>query len=154
MIWYPHLTVATIVEHDGSFLVVEEEIVSEQKAGKLVLNQPAGHLDEGETLQQAAIRETLEETGWLVEPTAVLGVSLYPSPANGITYQRISFIAKTVHYNSEQPLDEGIVRAVWMTLEEVENNQARLRSPMVLEDLRRYLAGERYPLSLIQSFGF
>jgi len=154
MIWYPHLTVATIVERDGSFLLVEEETVDTKQMNRMVFNQPAGHLDEGETLQQAAIRETQEETGWLVKPTALLGISLYRSPNNGVTYQRVSFIAETVDYNSEQPLDEGIVRAVWMTLAEVESHEGQLRSPMVLEDLRRYISGEKYPLSLIHSCEF
>lgn len=86
MTWQAHVTVATIVEDQGRFLFVEE-----MKGGRAVLNQPAGHLDPNESLQRAAVRETLEETGWDVELTSVVGIYLYTAPSNGVTYQRICF---------------------------------------------------------------
>ena len=97
MDWKPHITVATIVEDNGRFLMVEE-----LKSGRTVLNQPAGHLDPNETLTEAAIRETLEETGWDVQPTGVLGIYLYTAPSNGVTYQRVCFC---LLYTSPSPRD-------------------------------------------------
>jgi ADP-ribose pyrophosphatase YjhB (NUDIX family) len=84
-----------------------------------VLNQPAGHLDPDETLTEAAIRETLEETGWDVEPTSVLGIYLYTAPSNGVTYQRVCFIAKALKHHPDYQLDDGIVGAKWLTREEL-----------------------------------
>jgi 8-oxo-dGTP pyrophosphatase MutT (NUDIX family) len=148
MIWTPHVTVATVVEHDGRFLLVYENA-----DGKNVYNQPAGHLDEDETLIDAAVRETLEETGWTVKPTAVLNVRLYESPHNGITYLRTTFIAETVSYNPEARLDDGIIEAVWLTREELEACRDELRSPMTLQVIDDYLAGCRYPLEVVAPGG-
>ena len=105
MEWLPHITVATIVEDNGKFLMVEE-----LKGGRAVLNQPAGHLDPHETLTEAAVRETLEETGWDVEPTGVVGIYLYTAPSNGVTYQRVCFIAKainTTHLTADEAEQAG-----------------------------------------------
>ena len=144
MNWPPHITVACIVEKDNKFLMVEE-----QSNGILVINHPAGHLEPGETLHQAAIRETFEETGWHVELTHVLGISKYTVPHNGTVYYRHSFIASPLTKDTDAVLDEGIIRAVWMTIDELEAQADKLRSPLVLKNIRQYLAGERYPLSLI-----
>ncbi|WP_075187972.1 NUDIX hydrolase [Teredinibacter haidensis] len=144
MSWYPHVTVATLVEKEGLFLLVEEK-----KQGQLLLNQPAGHLEQDETLFEAAIRETLEETQWRVELKALLGNSLFTSPANGITYLRTSFIAEPIELDTLHPLDSDIERAVWLSPMEVKKNQYRLRSPMVINDIDRFLKGESYPLELI-----
>lgn len=144
MSWPPHITVATIVEQEGKFLFVEE-----LSNGKLVYNQPAGHLDPGETLQQAAVRETYEESGWHVEATAVVGVSKYTSPHNGTIYYRTTFVAKAISYDNNATLDTGINQAVWLTYEELKAQPEKLRSPLVLKNLEQYLAGERYPLSII-----
>ena len=144
MNWPPHITVACIVEKDDKFLMVEEK-----SNGQIVYNQPAGHLEPDETLQQAAVRETFEETGWHIEPTHVLGVSKYSSKHNGIIYYRTSFIATAIEYDENAQLDEGIIRAVWLTLDELEAQTEKLRSPLVLKNIKQYLAGERYPLSLI-----
>ena len=97
MTWQPHITVATIVEDNGRFLFVEEV-----KNDKRVLNQPAGHLEANETLRDAAIRETLEETGWDVELTGVVGIYLYTAPSNGVTYQRVCFAAKAVKHHPDR----------------------------------------------------
>lgn len=144
MDWYAHVTVATVVEDQGRFLLVEE-----QQNGELVLNQPAGHLEPNESLIEAACRETLEETGWTVAIEGVVGLGLYTSPRNGITYCRTAFHARALKHDPERLLDTGIVRAVWMTLDEIRAAQDRLRSPMVLTVIEQYLAGHRYPLSLI-----
>ncbi|HBK51206.1 MAG TPA: NUDIX hydrolase, partial [Pseudomonas sp.] len=107
MTWQPHITVATIVEHEGKFLFVEEF-----KANQHVFNQPAGHLEPNETLPQAALRETLEETAWEVELTGVVGIYLYTAPSNGVTYQRVCFAARPVRHHADLALDSDIVRAV------------------------------------------
>lgn len=143
-IWAPHVTVATIVEKDGRFLMVYEE-----SDGKKVYNQPAGHLDPNETLQEAALRETLEETGWTVELTGVVGVNLYTAPANGITYCRTTFIAKALSHDPARPLDTGIIEAVWLTYEELVARKDQLRSPMTLQIVEEYRAGRRFPLAVI-----
>lgn len=144
MEWLPHVTVATVVEKNGRYLLVEEH-----SNGALVLNQPAGHLDENETLQQAAVRETYEETGWTVEIKALLGLSLYRSPHNNITYQRTTFIADPVSHNASLTLDDGIVRALWLTYEEVLAASQRMRSPMVIRSIEQYRNGHHYPLEMI-----
>jgi 8-oxo-dGTP pyrophosphatase MutT (NUDIX family) len=144
MSWHAHVTVATLVERDGRFLLVEEI-----KGGRLLLNQPAGHLERGESLIQAAERETLEETGWTVRIDGVVAIGLYTAPANGITYYRTSFHGTALTLDENRPLDEGIVRALWLSVDEVRAQSDRLRSPMVLAVIERYLAGQRYPLSMI-----
>ncbi|MEH6492653.1 NUDIX hydrolase [Halopseudomonas sp.] len=140
----PHLTVACIVERQGRFLIVEEE-----RDGKRVLNQPAGHLEAGETLLQAAVRETREETGWRVELIAVTGLYLFTA-ANGVTYQRACFSARPLDHDAQQPLDDGIVRARWMTLEELQQAQQHLRSHLVLDCILDYLNKPHYSLDLIR----
>ncbi|CAA0088770.1 Phosphatase NudJ [Zhongshania aliphaticivorans] len=143
MDWHPHVTVATVVENDGKFLFVEEI-----KHGRRVLNQPAGHLEKDESLIEAALRETLEETQWRVEILGVVGFGLYVAPANGVTYHRTTFFARPVAFCPEQKLDADIERAVWLTPEELRERRTQLRSPLVLECLERYLGQHRYPLSI------
>ena len=144
MTWAPHVTVATIIERDNRFLLVYEEA-----DGKKVYNQPAGHLDPNETLREAAIRETLEETGWTVKLTGVVGINLYTAPSNGITYVRTTFIADTVSLDADRKLDTGIIEAVWLTYEEVLARKDRLRSPMTLQIIEEYRAGRRFPLEVV-----
>ncbi len=144
MEWYAHVTVATIVEDAGRFLLVEELI-----DGQLVLNQPAGHLERDESLIEAAVRETLEETAWTVAIEGVVGIGLYKAPTNDVTYYRTTFFAKALHYDKARTLDAGITQALWLTLSEVRAQSTRLRSPMVLTVLEQYLAGHRYPLSMV-----
>lgn len=143
----PHVTVATIVEKDGKFLFVEEI-----SGGRTVLNQPAGHLDPKESLIEAAARETYEETGWHVEITGLLGVSLYRSPNNGITYNRTTFTAKPIKQDLTAQLDEGIIRAVWLTLEEAKTFSAVPRSPLVLGSIEQYNQQAVLPLSAISAY--
>ncbi|MBS1236673.1 MAG: tRNA (5-methylaminomethyl-2-thiouridylate)-methyltransferase [Proteobacteria bacterium] len=108
------MVVAAIVERDGKFLLVEEEA-----DGQVVLNQPAGHLDEGETLIDAVIRETLEETAWHIEPQALLGVYRWLHPTKPVTYLRFAFIARALHEEHGRALDHGCLRALWLTPEEI-----------------------------------
>lgn len=143
MIWLAHSSVATIVEHNGRFLMVEE-----RDSDRLVFNQPAGHLDEGETLFHAAVRETLEETGWEVELTHFLGLYHYPAP-NGVTYIRHSFAARALRHHANRELDTPIVAAHWLTAAEIMAPNFAARSPIVRRSLQDYLKGHRYPLSLV-----
>lgn len=144
MSWAPHVTVATIVEDNGRFLLVYENA-----NGNYVFNQPAGHLEPNESLKEAAIRETLEETGWDVELTGVVGVNLYTAPSNGVTYCRTTFIAKPLKHHPDRELDEGIQKAVWMTYEQLAARKDELRSPMTLTIIENYLDGRRHPLSVV-----
>jgi 8-oxo-dGTP pyrophosphatase MutT (NUDIX family) len=139
-----HLVVATVVERDDRFLFVEEQI-----GGGLVLNQPAGHWEASETLVDAARRETLEETGWEVEPTAVLGIYEFEPPELGYGFLRIAFRARPLRHHAERALDEGIARALWLTPQELRREAPRHRSPMVMRCVDDALAGRSYPLSLI-----
>lgn len=140
--WKPNVTVATLVERNERFLLVEEHI-----KGQAVLNQPAGHLDEHESLIEAARRETLEETAWDVEITGFMGCYRYIAP-NGITYLRHGFVAKPLQHFPEQTLDEPIIQTHWMSLDEIMENKERLRSPMVLELIDHYIHGLIYPLTM------
>ena len=143
MSWYPHVTVATIVERDKAFLMVHEHAENGP-----AINQPAGHLEANESLIEAAKRETLEETGWHVEPEALLGIS-HLNASNGITYIRFTFIAKAQSQNLHATLDSDIISPLWLSYEEIIARQHELRSPLVLNDIRRYLNGERLPLSTL-----
>ena len=146
--WLPHVTVATVIEQEGRYLLVEER---DKTSGLMVFNQPAGHLEEGETLAQAALRETLEETGWTVELLGVLGIALYTAPGNGITYNRISFIAKPIAALENAVLDTDITDIHWLEYEEILYNSARMRSPLVIAAIEQYRKGHCYPLDLIYS---
>lgn len=144
--WQAHVTVATIVKKDSKYLVVEEYA----NGGKLVINQPAGHVEADETLVEAAQRETLEETGWTVEVTHFLGIYTYqPSPEK--TYYRYCFIAQPVSHDANLPLDDGIIAANWYNLDELAS-KPNLRSPLVLRCVQDAAAGNRYSLDIIQEF--
>lgn len=145
MVWQPHITVATVIEDDGRFLFVEEF-----KAGRMVLNQPAGHLEANESLREAALRETLEETGWDVELTALLGIYLYSAPSNGVTYQRVCFGARPVHHDPKRELDSDISSIIWLTRDELAVQPERLRSELVLRCVDDYLTGISGPLELVR----
>lgn len=143
----PRLTVAAIVERDGRFLLVEEQSAS----GGLVLNQPAGHVEHGETLLEAVIRETFEETGWRFSPEFLVGVYLWKHPGGISSFLRVCFAGAVDGHDPESPLDEGIERALWLSREELMAQQTRWRSPLVIGTIDDYLAGERYPLAVLKS---
>ena len=143
MTWLPHTTVATIVEQDGRLLMVEE--VDE---GNTVFNQPAGHLDENETLFEAAVRETLEETGWHTTLTAFLGTYVTRAP-NGITYVRHCFVGTPQAHDPAITLDTGIIAAHWLAPEQILAPGFNARSPMVVRTVQDYLDGRRLPLETI-----
>ncbi len=144
MIWKPNVTVAAVVQRDGKFLLVEEET----EAG-LAFNQPAGHLEEGESLVDAVVREALEETAYHFKPTHLVGIYNWKHPAKGVTYLRFAFAGELRGWEAERKLDEGIVGARWLTLDEVKATQARHRSPLILRCIEDCLAGKCYPLDLL-----
>jgi len=148
-IWKPSVTVAAIIERDQRFLLVEE-----QTPDGIKLNQPAGHLDPGESLVTAAAREALEETAHEFHPEALVGVYLsrYQSSQSNldVTYLRFAFMGE-LGILHQRPLDDGILRTLWMSHAEIEATQDRHRSPLVLKCVEDYLAGQRFPLSLIYS---
>ncbi len=146
--WQPDVTVATVVVRDGRLLCVEE-----RSNGNLVINQPAGHLEPDESLLQAAVRETREETGWNVRVTHVVGAYQWKAPETGRHYMRFAFAAEPVDEIPGAKLDEGIVRALWLTPQELQAEAARHRSPLVWRCVADYLGGSRYPLSLVQQLG-
>ena len=146
--WNPEVTVAAIAEIDGRFLMVEERI-----KGRLVLNQPAGHLEDGETLLEAVIRETREETAWRFQPTALVGTYLWRSPDDGRSFLRFTFCGTVDDHRAQQPLDHGIQRTLWVTHEQLLAQAPRLRSPMVMRCLQDYRLGKRQPLDTIACLG-
>ena len=148
MRWNPEVTVAAIVEIDRRFLIVEERIGS-----RLVLNQPAGHLEDRETLLEAVIRETREETAWRFRPEALVGTYLWRSPVDGRSFLRFAFCGTVDDHQAQQPLDKGIVRALWITHEQLLAQSGRLRSPLVLHCLQDFLLGKRQALDSVACLG-
>lgn len=143
-----HVTVAAIVEDKQRFLLVQEKI-----QGELVYNQPAGHLEENETLVEAVIRECQEETAWLIEPQYITGIYQWTHPANQQTFLRVCFYGIQQEHSPQQALDEGIVEAVWLSQEALLSRQISLRSPLVTHCINDYLSGNKYPLELIRHIG-
>lgn len=147
--WTPHATVATIVEKEGKFLLVEERrLINEQGDFGIVYNQPAGHVDEGESIMAAAVRETLEETRWQVEIKHLIGIYIFTAPANGVTYHRYCFAAQAIQHQANNQLDDGILDAKWFSWEEIQQLD-NLRSPLVKRCLQDHINGKQYPLDLI-----
>lgn len=145
--WKPSVTVAAVVEQGGRFLLVEEET-----SEGLRLNNPAGHLEPRESPQQACVREMLEETAHAFRPTALVGVYLsrFQRPSgHDVTYLRMAFCGELGERDPLRRLDDGIVRTVWLTAQEVRASAQRHRSPLVLRCMEDYLAGARHPLSLL-----
>ncbi|MBT2767436.1 NUDIX hydrolase [Stenotrophomonas sp. ISL-67] len=142
--WAPHVTVATVVVRDGRLLLVEEAI-----EGRAVLNQPAGHLEPGESLAAAAVRETLEESGWSVRLTAFIGTYQWTAP-DGTPFLRFAYAAEPISHDLGRPLDTGILRALWLAPAELQAEPSRLRSPLVWEVVADFLAGQRHPLSIMK----
>ena len=144
MQWMPHATVAAIVEDQGKFLLVEEETDRGNR-----YNQPAGHLEDNESLLAAVVRETMEETAYTFHPEALLGIYHWKHEHNDSTYLRFAYIGRVSHHQPTQALDEGIVRSIWMTVEEMREQATLMRSPQVLKCVEDYLAGKRYSLEAI-----
>jgi 8-oxo-dGTP pyrophosphatase MutT (NUDIX family) len=144
MAWKPDVTVAAVIERDGQFLFVEE-----RAGGRVVLNQPAGHLERGETLPDAAARETLEETGWTFVPQHVVGLYLWQAEHGAKTFLRVAFSGHLLGHDPSRPLDHGILRTRWLDRSQLTSLQERHRSPLVARCVDDYLAGVRYPLELL-----
>ncbi|MDR3389751.1 MAG: NUDIX hydrolase [Rudaea sp.] len=142
--WHPDVTVACVVPRDGRFLLVEESI-----RGRLVINQPAGHLEPDESLLDAARRETLEETGWCVELTDLIGIYQWATDGGSRHFLRFAFAAKSLAHDAQRTLDAGVVRALWLDRAEMAAAPARLRSPLVLRCVDDWLAGKRLPLDAV-----
>jgi len=144
MRWTPHVTVAAIAERHGALLLVEEAI-----QGRLVLNQPAGHWEEDESLTDAVQREVLEETGYAFVPEVLIGIYRWDVPDRELTYLRFVFAGRVGAVPIRETLDHNILRALWLSPEELQTEHARLRSPMVLRCVQDYLAGRRFPLEIL-----
>ena len=147
MVWKPNVTVAAVIERDGRFLLVEENT-----ANGLAYNQPAGHLEPGESLIDAVKREVWEETAWQFEPQALIAVQLWRKDPDHPSYLRFCFTGTVHSHNPAQVLDEGIVATHWLSAAEISGQGLPLRSHLVLQTLQEYLSGNRYPLSLLQTF--
>jgi len=132
------LTVAAVVDLDGRYLMVEERAM-----GRRVLSQPGGHIEAGETPEEAVVRETLEETGCKIECGELIGIYLWIHPQTRQQYLRIAYEANYLSCDEEQELDTGIIARLWATLPELESRQAQLRTPAVLQCVRDYAAGKR-----------
>ena len=147
-VWRPHVTVATIVPNAGRFLLVEEEI-----RGQMLINQPAGHLEPGESLVNAACRETLEETGWDVRPDCLVAVQQWVHPRYGRHFVRFTFAATPLVHHADRALDDGICEVLWLTRGEIAAASDRLRSPLILSSIDAWLGGQRLPLSALDYTG-
>jgi ADP-ribose pyrophosphatase YjhB (NUDIX family) len=143
--WKPNVTVAAVIERGGRYLLVEEA----SPRGP-VLNNPAGHLDTGETLLQAVVREVLEETARAFRPTHLVGIYLAPSAGGDITYLRFAFAGEVGEPEPGRALDAGILRTLWLTPEQIEAEGARHRSPLLARCIADHRAGHRHPLELLR----
>jgi len=139
---HPEITVAAVTETDGRFLVVEERIDR-----RLVINQPAGHVEPGETLLEAVVREVREETAWLFTAKELVGVYLWRRPDTGRMTKRFTFTGAVSDHRPHQPLDDGIIATHWLTQAELKGREPQLRSPLVLRCVEDYLGGRRQPLT-------
>lgn len=148
MIWKPHFTVAALVEHQERFLCVEEA-----PAGRTVLNQPAGHLDENESLLDAVIRETHEETGHQFTPECIIGIYRWQNPDDQETFIRVTFLGSVDTESNPTPIDNSILQSLWLSKEEMTARKQDMRSPLVMQCIDDYQRGKRYALDLISDFG-
>jgi 8-oxo-dGTP pyrophosphatase MutT (NUDIX family) len=150
--WKPNATVASVTERNGEYLMVQE-----RASGVLVLNQPAGHLDQGESLLQAVVRETLEETAQIVRPVALIGVymSRYKNEVEGVdaTYLRFAFLCEWLGSEAGRKLDEPVEQALWLSAQQIAARQSEHRSALVSQTLDDHLRGRRFPLDLIYTHG-
>ncbi|MBK8283861.1 MAG: NUDIX hydrolase [Ahniella sp.] len=147
-IWRPDVTVAAVVPRHNRLLFVAERV-----RGTLVLNQPAGHLEHNETLLDAVVRETLEETRWKVQPAHLLGVYQWQSPVDGIGFLRFAFVAEALADHPERALDDGIEQVLWLNRAELLDCGIPLRSPLVLACVDDFLAGRQHAADLCRWVG-
>jgi 8-oxo-dGTP pyrophosphatase MutT (NUDIX family) len=147
MVWKPHVTVAAVVEQQGKFLLVEEHTVE-----GVQFNQPAGHLEAGETLLDAVIRETLEESAYHFLPTALVGIYQWHQSSHDRTYLRFAYTGEISGYEEGRALDTGIIRALWLTPEEIHAQARSHRSPLVMACMQDYLRGMRFPLDVVTTY--
>jgi 8-oxo-dGTP pyrophosphatase MutT (NUDIX family) len=143
--WTPRVTVAAVVERNGRFLLVEEEV-----NGHLRLNQPAGHLEDGESVLDAVVRETLEETAWHFRPQALVGVYRWRHPSSGETYLRFAFCGEVHDQEADRPLDAEIRDVCWLEVQALGQRRSQWRSPLVWRCIEDYLAGRRYGLEILR----
>lgn len=142
----PRITVATVVPDGGRFLFVEERV-----RNRLVLNQPAGHLEPGESLTDAAVRETQEETGWRIRIESLIAIYHWPEPPDRKPVLRFTFLGRALDHDPDQELDTGIERALWLSRSDLDHDRHQMRSPLVRRSLEDYLAGQQAPLTLLAS---
>lgn len=147
MVWKPHVTVAAVIEKNSRFLLVEEET-----SNGLAFNQPAGHLDEGESVISAVKREVNEETAWSFDPEYIVSIQLWRKTPNSPSFLRVCFAGKVHSHCPEQALDEGIITTHWLNRDEIAEKKSKLRSPLVLSTVDTYLSGEKHPLSLLKTY--
>ena len=148
MIWKPNVTVAAVIEQNGKYLLVEET----SRSTDIQLNQPAGHLEPGESILQACSREVLEETGHSFQPEVLTGIYHWTSASSGITFLRFTFSGQVTAFDPTRKLDTGIVRATWFSIDEIRAKQAMHRTPLVMQCIDDYKAGKRYPLDILRYY--
>jgi len=148
MTWKPNVTVAAVIEQNGKYLLVEEI----PRGTAIKLNQPAGHLEPGESILQACSREVLEETGHSFQPEVLTGIYHWTCASNGTTYLRFTFSGQVTAFDPARKLDTGIVRAAWFSIDEIRAKQAMHRTPLVMQCIEDYHAGKRYPLDILQYY--
>ena len=146
VLWKPSVTVAAVIERDGKFLFVEERI-----DGRRVLNQPAGHLDPGESLVAACRREVLEETAHRFTPTALVGIYRWHYAAKDVTFLRFCFSGMVDSVEKERQLDKEIIALHWLGVEELRQRKSEHRSPLVQKCVEDFLGGKRYPLEIFSA---
>jgi 8-oxo-dGTP pyrophosphatase MutT (NUDIX family) len=142
----PELTVAAIVQRDSRFLMVEELV-----HGQPVINQPAGHVEPGESLPEAVMREAIEETAWRFEPEAISGIYLWQHPEKNRSFLRVTFCGSCYDHDPSRELDTGIIRTLWLGQAELTDRSQRLRSPMVMRSIADFLEGNRLPCNSVQN---
>jgi ADP-ribose pyrophosphatase YjhB (NUDIX family) len=151
--WTPHVTVAAIISRKNRFLMVEEKESTKEQHSRLVLNHPAGHLEPYESLIQACKREVLEETNYDFEPKALIGIYLAKSrrttTGKNQSYLRFAFTGTLGQHHPEYGLDDGIVKNLWLNIEEIRTQHSRLRSPVILKCLEDYIKGQRFSLDAL-----
>lgn len=141
----PHITVAAVIKQDDKYLMVKERV-----DGDIVYNQPAGHWEVDESLVEAAIRETQEETAWQFEPSHLVAIYRWQHPEKDEVYLRITFAGSVSDQQPDQPLDDGILAAIWMTRAEIEAlDELQRRSALVLQSIDDYEQGKRYDLDIM-----